>query len=311
MDRPESPIGLGHRFLPGRRFLRNRKVILGIVILLFFALLALLAPVLTPGDPLDFSDAPNLPPSSDHLLGTTGQGQDVFRQVVVGTRRSLSVGMAVGLIATAFGTTVGLTAAFFGGPVDDLLSLFMNVFLIIPGLPLLVVLAAFLPPGEATMVFALTFTGWAGTSRVVRSQALSLRHKDFVSAAIVSGESIWRIMLLEILPNMASIVAATLIGSIIYGITAQAALEFLGLGNVSAVSWGTILYWAGNNAGLLTGAWWTFLPAGLCIAAVAFALALLNYAIDEFTNPRLRQEKETANVVKRYSRRIGGKRAAI
>ncbi|MAU08795.1 MAG: hypothetical protein CL607_03160 [Anaerolineaceae bacterium] len=181
---------------------------------------------------------------------------------------------------------------YYRGLIDDSLSVLINIFLIIPGLPLLVALAAFLPPGQLTTILALTITGWAWTARVIRAQALSLREKDFTVAALVSGESSLRIMFIEILPNMANIVAGALFNSITYGIAAQAGLEFLGLGDISAVSWGTILYWAGNNSGLLTGAWWTFIPAGLCIALVAFALAMLNYAMDEITNPRLRTDKE-------------------
>ena len=131
---------------------------------------------------------------------------------------------------------------------------------------------------------------------MLRSQTLSLREKDFVAAAEVSGESRLRIIFGEILPNMLSIVAASLLGSTIFAIGALSALEFLGLGNPSVVSWGTNLYWAGNNAGLLTGAWWTFVPSGACIALVAFAFALINYAIDEVTNPRLRAQRWPARL---------------
>lgn len=301
---PESKSTHDGRFGWLRRLLRNRKVVLGITILTCFFLIALFAPLIAPGDPMEFVDLPHQPPSAAHPLGTTGQGQDVFRQIVIGARRSLGVGVLVGVFATLIGTSIGVAAGYFGGRTDDLLSLAMNIFLIIPGLPLLVALAAFLPPGEPTMVFVLTFTGWAWTARVIRAQTLSIREKDFISVAIVSGDSSWRIMFREILPNMASMVAGSLVGSTIYGISAQAGLEFLGLGNISSVSWGTILYWAGNNAGLLTGAWWTFVPAGLCVALVAFALAMINYAMDEITNPRLRAEKETLNVLRKHSRPV-------
>lgn len=276
------------------RLLRKRKVAFSLAILLFFTLMAVFAAQLAPGNPLQFAALPHQPPSADHLLGTTGQGQDVFRQIVHGARRSLVVGVLTGIAATSLATVVGLSAAYFRGIIDDLLSMLINIFLIIPGLPLLVALAAFLPPGQLTTIFALTITGWAWTARVIRSQALSLREKDFALAALVVGESSFRIMFTEILPNMASMVVGALFGSITYGIAAQAGLEFLGLGDISAVSWGTVLYWAGNNSGLLTGAWWTFVPAGLCIALVAFALAMLNYAMDEITNPRLRTEQDGA-----------------
>lgn len=285
------------------RLLRNRKALIGAVLLVFFLLVALLAPLIAPNDPSDFVAAPNQAPSREYIFGTTGQGQDVFAQTVWGARISLGVGFTVGFFITIFGAIIGLTAAYFGGRVDDILSLITNVVLVIPGLPLLVTLAAFLPPGPLTILFVLSITSWAWNARVFRSQALSLREKDFVSASIVSGESSAHIIFREILPNMTSIVAAAFLGSTLYGIGAEAGLEFLGLGNVSLVSWGTILYWAGNNAGLLTGAWWTFVPAGLCIALVAFGLAMMNYAMDEITNPRLRAEKETARVLKDRSLR--------
>lgn len=281
------------------RIILHPKARVGVVILAFFILIAIIGPLIAPGDPQEFIDLPNLAPSSTHLLGTTGQGQDVFRQVIQGTRVSLVVGFLVGILATAVGCLIGMSAAYFGGRVDDVLSMFTNVFLIIPGLPLLIALAAFLPRGAVTIILVLSFTGWAGTARVLRSQTLTLREKDFVSAALVSGESHFRIILFEILPNMASVVASSLFGAINYGIAAQAGLEFLGLGDLSRVSWGTILYWASNNAALLTGAWWTFVPAGLCIALVAFSLTMLNFAIDEITNPRLKNQSKYNLVVKK------------
>lgn len=267
----------------------SRKALLGLAILLFFVVIAALAPVIAPGDPMDFVARPHLAPSREHPLGTTGQGQDVLDQTIWGSRFSLQVGFLVGLSTTIVGTIVGMTAGYLRGVVDDVLSVASNIFLIIPSLPLLVVLAAFLGSGDLKyFVLVLTITGWAWPARVIRSQTLSLREKDFVSAAVVTGERSWRIIFREILPNMLSIIVASFIGSTIFAIGAQAALEFIGLGNPGRVTWGTNLYWAANNAGLLTGAWWTFVPAGVCIALVAFGLALMNYGIDEITNPRLR-----------------------
>ena len=285
-----------------RAVLRNRKAAVGVIILVLFAAVAVLAPVLAPGDAGDFVARPHLPPSPEHPFGTTGQGQDVFAQTVWGSRPTLAVGILVGVLTTAAGIVVGISAGYFGGLPDDILSLMTNVFLIVPSLPLLVVLAAFLGSGNVLyFVLVLTVTGWAWPARVMRSQTLSLREKDFVAAAKVGGESGPRIILAEILPNMLSIVVASFLGSTIFAIGALASLEFLGLGNPSTISWGTSLYWASNNAGLLTGAWWTFVPAGACIALVAFAFALVNYAIDEITNPRLRAQRETTGLVKRLA----------
>jgi peptide/nickel transport system permease protein len=210
---------------------------------------------------------------------------------------------------TVVGAIVGMTAGYFRGRIDDVLSVIMNVVLIIPTIPLLVVLAAFLKPGFWTIVTVLTATGWAWGARVLRSQTLALREKEFVSSAQVTGERAPTIIFREILPNMLSILMAGMFGAVIFAIGAQAGLEFLGLGNPSAISWGTNLYWAQNNAGLLTGAWWTFVPSGVCIALVAFSFALMNFAIDEMTNPRLRSQRETAAVLKKQHKQLGASRA--
>jgi len=289
--------------------LQNRKAAIGAAILLFFVILAVFAPWIAPYDPTDFVGKARQAPSSEFWFGTTGSGQDVLSQTIWGTRVSLATGLIVGVLTTVIGALIGMSAGYFGGRVDDVLSLFTNVILIIPGIPLLIVLAAFLPAGFVSIVGVLTFTGWAWGARVLRSQTLSLREKDFVSSAVVSGEGSMRIIFREIFPNMISIVVAGMFGAINYAIGAQAGLEFLGLGNPSTVSWGTNLYWAQNNSGLLTGSWWTIIPSGVCIALVAFALAMVNYAIDEVTNPRLRSQRQTVALLKRQPRDVRTSRA--
>ncbi|UUU26545.1 ABC transporter permease [Streptomyces sp. DSM 40750] len=273
------------------QLVNSKKALTGLMLLALFALLALLAPVLAPGDPSLINSTGSQAPSAAHWLGTTAKGQDVLALTVWGARSSLFVGFTVGLVATAVAIVVGLASAYFGRIVDDALTLVTNVFLLLPGLPLLIILAAFLPPGTSTVILVLVVTGWAGSARVLRAQAKSIRGKDFVAAAVVTGERPLRIMFREILPNMASVVMTTLLGCVIFGIGAQAGLEFLGLGDSSVVSWGTNLYWASNDGALMTGTWWAFVPSGLCIALVAFALALVNYAVDEITNPRLRNRR--------------------
>lgn len=234
----------------------------------------------------------------DHWFGTDGSGKDVLSQTIIGSRSSLATGLIVGTIVTIVGILVGMTAGYMRGRVDDILSTLTNVVLIIPGLPLIIVLAAFMPPGFWSIVLVLSVTGWAWGARVLRSQTMSLREKDFVASAVTIGESKLRIMLREILPNMLSIVVAGFLGAVNYAIGAQAGLEFLGLGNPSNVSWGNNLYWAQNNSALLLGAWWTLIPSGLSIALVAFGFSMINYAIDEVTNPRLRSQRQTAMILK-------------
>jgi peptide/nickel transport system permease protein len=292
-----------------RLILANRKATIGAIIFTFFIIVAIFAPWIATHDPDAFVARPHQPPSREFWFGTTGSGEDVFSQTVWGTRISLGTGVLVGVAVTIIGAVVGMSAGYFRGRVDDVLSVLTNVFLIIPSLPLLVVLAAFLPAGFWTIVAVLTLTGWAWGARVLRSQTLSLREKDYVASAVVTGEKSYRIIFSEILPNMLSIMMAGMFGAITYAIGAQAGLEFLGLGNPSSLSWGTNLYWAQNNAGLLTGAWWTFVPSGTAIALVAFSLSMINFAIDEVTNPRLRSQRDTNSMLKRADQKLGKSRA--
>jgi peptide/nickel transport system permease protein len=268
----------------------ERKAAVGAAILAFFLFLALLGPFLVT-DPDALVGTPHQPPSIAHLLGTTGQGQDVLAQTVCGARTSLALGFAVGLLTVALGALVGVTAGYFGGVVDGVLSLLTNVFLVLPPLPLAIVIAAYLPSGPLTVALVLTVTGWAWNARVLRAQALSLRQRDFILAARVAGESHFRVVAFEILPNMTSLVLAQWIGSSVFAIGAEVGLEFLGLGDVSAATWGNNLYWATNDSALLVGAWWTFVPTGFCIALTGFALVMLNAGLDELLNPRLQQER--------------------
>jgi peptide/nickel transport system permease protein len=262
----------------------------GLGIFTLFFLVALIGPFMV-GDPGAYVAIPYAPPSLAHWFGTTGQGQDVFAQTVAGTRASLLAGLLVGAAVVALGGAVGVTAGYFGGRVDDGLSLLVNVLLVVPSLPLAIVIAAYLPPGLFTVGVVLVLTGWAWNARVLRVQTLSMRERDFVSAARVAGESHWRIIFVEMLPNMGPILLTQFVGATTYAIGAQVGLEFLGLGDVGRVTWGSNLYWASNDQALLTGAWWTFVPTGTCIALVGFALSLLNTSVDEATNPALRVER--------------------
>ena len=254
----------------------NPKVAFGLGIVGFFVLVAILGPVIIRQSPTAFSSDVLQPPSTAHWLGTTQTGQDVFAQVVIGTRVSLAVGLGTGFLATIVSVIIGLTAGYFGGLIDDMLSLLINVFLVIPALPLAIILAAYFPfRGPLPVAIIVTITGWAWGARVLRA----------------SGETSLRIIFAEILPNVIAIVAAGLVGTVIYAILAEVGLEFLGLGDVTTVSWGTIFYWAQNNEALLLGAWWWFLAPGCCVALLGAGLAFINFGIDELANPRLRRER--------------------
>jgi peptide/nickel transport system permease protein len=275
--------------------LGNRKALVGLTLLGLFALMALLGPLLV-GDPTLPVGAPFSPPSADFLLGTNGQGQDVLWRTVAAARPTLAIGFGAGLIVVLLGALVGTTAGYLGGWVDEVLSLLINIFLMVPGLPLMVVIAAYLSPGPAALALLLAITGWSWTARVLRAQTLALRQRDFVAAAAALGEGPLRIVISEILPNMIPLVVSCFIGAVLYAIAALVGLEFLGIGDVERVTWGTILFWARSDAALLTGSWWTFVPAGLCVGLIGFALALVNSALDELGNPRLRLPRAFSRV---------------
>jgi peptide/nickel transport system permease protein len=264
--------------------LRDRRAALGAALLALFGLLAALGPALVG----EFVARPFTPPSAAHWLGTTGRGQDVLAQTVAGARPTLATGLVVGLGVVLLGLAVGATAGYLGGRVDDLLSLLINVSLVIPGLPLLVVVGAYLSAGPATIALVLVLTGWAWTARVLRAQTMALSAREFVAAAVVSGEGRLRILAVEILPNMLPLIASCFVGAVLYAIAAQVGLEFIGLGDVDRITWGTALYWARNDAALITDSWWVFVPAGACVGLVGVALALVNGTLDELAHPRLR-----------------------
>lgn len=277
----------------------NPKITFGVGVIVFFVLVAIAAPLLTPYAP----DArvirglqPSQPPSFAHPFGTTDLGQDLFSQIVYGARVTLLIAFVAAFGSTALQVLFGLTSAYLGGLVDDVLSLIINVGLVLPGLPLTIVLAslasaASVNKNEIVIALVLLFTSWQYGARVLRAQTLSLKEREFVTAAQASGESVWRIIFVEILPNELALVASTFVGTFVYVMGAEIALEFLGLGDPSQASWGSILYWAQNDSALPAGQWWLFVPAGLSIALFCGSLAFINFGIDEIANPRLRVEK--------------------
>ncbi|MEJ3654224.1 ABC transporter permease [Actinomycetes bacterium KLBMP 9759] len=270
-------------------FLRNGKSRLGIAILLGFAVLAVIGPWIAPYDPSALGRDVLQPPSGAHWMGTTHTGQDVFSQILVGTRGVLVVGMIAGVVATALAVLVGVSSGFLGGLADEILSALANIFLVIPALPLVIIITGQLPDaGGITVALVLAFTSWGWGARVLRAQTLSLRKRDFVEAARANGESTWRIVWFETLPNLTAVIAASFVGTVTFAILSQVTLAFIGVTSISDWNWGTILFWAQSNQALARGAWWWFVPAGLCIALLGTAFTLINFGIDEFVNPRLR-----------------------
>lgn len=266
----------------------NRKVAIGSGIIAFFVLVALLGPFFIRQDPLAYTLNLNAPPSSAHWLGTNQGGQDVFAQLIIGTRSSLFWAFLTGILVVLISITVGLVGGYMGGAVDDFLSLLTNVFLVIPGLPLAIVAVQYFSRTTLTIAIVVALTNWPWGARVLRAQTLSMRSREFVTAARSSGEKTWRIIFTEIFPNEISIVAANFVTTTIQVLLAVAGLEFLGFGDTTTISWGIMLNQAYNGGALLTGTWWWFAPPGLCIALLGSGLALLNFGIDEVADPRLR-----------------------
>jgi ABC-type dipeptide/oligopeptide/nickel transport system permease subunit len=274
--------------------LRNPKGRAGLVFFGGMVVLALIAPLVADrATATDFNLlATRQAPSLHHLFGTTDQGSDVWAQVVWGARRSLLLGAAAGALATLIGATLGIFAAYAGGLVDDVFTLLTNVFFVIPTIPLLIDVTAFLHTrGLLVMTVVIAGTLWAFEARILRGQALTLKSRDFIQAAKVAGESTPRIVFGELVPNMISRIAAGFVLVFYIAILVDAGLEFLGLGDSSKPSWGVALYWATVNSSVLQGEWWSFLFPGLAIGVTVLGLTLLLAGIDEVSNPRLRGEK--------------------
>src|SRR5690606_30717597 len=272
-----------------RQLMHNKKAVVGLTIITLILLVAIFAPFLTEYSPTKRVGRPHQAPSWDHWLGTTRLGHDVFSRLIHGARVSLAVGFGAGLLITIIGTILGIIAGYKGGVIDEVINFFTNMVLVIPNLPLLLVLAAFI--GQASpMVIAiiLGLTSWAWGVRVTRSETLSIRQRDFVKSAEMLGESQWRIMAFEIFPNLISIVGINFIGSVLFAVISEATLEFLGLGDPNTVSWGIMLYNAQNSSALSVGAWCDLLTPCVALATLGLGLALVNFAIDEIANPRLR-----------------------
>lgn len=268
---------------------RSPWVTAGLAIFVVFVFLGIFGSMLAPYDPSAIGAQSLAAPSAAHLLGTTQTGQDVLSQLLVGAGPTLEIGFVAGGIATALSIIVGIGAGYFAGNGGELLSLVSNIFLVIPGLPLLIVLTSYVPHASVWVIaIVLAVVGWAWGARVLRAQTLVLRQQDFVQAAKAAGESHLRIILFEILPNEIAIVAASFVYTVIGAISFYVALAFLGFGNINTWNWGTMLFYAESNQAVTSGAWWWYGPPGIAVALILFALIMLNFGIDELINPRLR-----------------------
>lgn len=280
-----------------RLLLRSPKVTVGGLLLLAFVVMAIVGPHVAPYNPSLTSTTLSLkPPSGSHLLGTTLSGQDVLSQLLDGTAPSLEVGFLASAVATLLSVIIGVSSGYFAGAGGETLSSVANVFLVIPALPLIIIIVAYLPSrGNLTTALVISVTGWAWGARILRAQTLSLRNRDFVVAARAIGERTWRIMFVEMMPGLLPIIISGFLFTAVFAIVTMAGLAFLGLTDISAWTWGTMLYWVQNDQAFTSGAWWWYVPPGLCIALLGMALGLINFGIDELINPRLRTTRRVGS----------------
>ncbi|WP_020573561.1 ABC transporter permease [Actinopolymorpha alba] len=292
LPEPSGPAARRNRGVLGSlatAVVRSPKALVGVVILGIFVVMAVGAPLIAPYDPHDTEFGRAEGPSGAHWLGTTTYGQDVLSQLVYGSRQSLLIALLVGGFATLVSALLGVAAAYVGDVADHVLSLVTDIFLVIPGLPLLIVISSYIRGGGLmVMVGVIVFTSWAYGARQFRAQALSLRHREFLEAARVRGERTSYTIVFEILPTMTGLLVANFLGAAVGGVLAVAGLQFIGLGDITSISWGSMMHWAENNEALQAGSPLWDLAPGLCIALLGASFALINYAFDEVSNPALR-----------------------
>lgn len=272
-----------------RALARRPAATFGALLLLALIFVALFGTLLSPHDPREVTGRPFSAPSSEHWLGTNDIGQDIFSEIIWGTRVSLMIGLIAASVAILFGTAVGVVASLAGGWVDAALMRITDVVLTIPFLPLAIVLAAFIGPSvwNTTLVIALVI--WARPARVVRSQGLSIRNHAFVEAAHALGGGFRHILTRHVLPGVVPLAVAQFVLATSSSILTEASLAFLGLGDPIQKSWGTILFYAQARGAFLNGSWpWWVIPPGVLISLTVLAFVLLGRSIEEILMPRLR-----------------------
>ncbi|MEN6469990.1 MAG: ABC transporter permease [Clostridiaceae bacterium] len=272
-------------------FLRNRLGVTGLVIICLFILMAVFAPLIAPFDPYERVGAPFEKPNAQFWLGTNDIGQDIFSEIVYGTRISLIMGLSAAIMAITIGGLVGLIAGYYGGKVDAALMRAVDVVLVIPSTPLMILIAAFIGPSFWNVVFVIGFLSWAGPARVVRSQVLTIKNRGYIEAVRTLGGKPKYVILKHILPMSLSIIISQLILMSSRAILTEASLSFLGLGDPTNKSWGIVLYYAQARSAFLTNSWvWWILPPGLMITLLVLSFAYVGNAMEEIVNPKLRRD---------------------
>ncbi|MEM1507825.1 MAG: ABC transporter permease [Candidatus Bathyarchaeia archaeon] len=269
---------------------RSPKLLIGTAIFSFFVFLATLGSLLYPVDPLKPQFDSLMSPSLEHPLGTDILGRDILAQLICGTRYSLKIGIMAALITTVIGVAIGGIGGYFGGIVDEILNLASNVVLTIPTIAFLIVIAAyFRERSEWVIILLISSTAWGAMARSIRSQVLSLKTRDFVDLAKLSGMGKLKILFFEVLPNMMAYLVMYFVLNIAIAIGSEAGLSAIGLGPTAIVSLGMLLRWAIVWEAVRYGAWWWFIPAGLSITLITLSLLLINDGLEQIYNPRARR----------------------
>jgi peptide/nickel transport system permease protein len=275
-------------------FRRNRSGMAGLVVLGLFVLVAVFAPLLADPEGLEVTKATGgvlEPPSSEFWLGTDARGRSVLTLLIHGSRISLFVGLLATLISVFLGTLIGLTSGFFGGWVGSVLFRFTEWFLVLPFLPLALVIATILGPSLVNISIVIGVTSWPGTALLIRSQALSIKERPYLERAKVLGAGRWHQMTRHVLPNVMPMVFANTTLTVAIAILSETTLSFLGMGDPTRVSWGSMLDDAYSIGAMSTGSWWYIIPPGVCVVLVVLSFTLVGQSLEDIVNPRLRRRR--------------------
>ncbi len=291
-------------------FCSSPKTTIGVMLILMVLTLTIGANIFTSHDPLfRYEGSYHLAPSSEHILGTTRLGRDVWAQTLYGGRISIFVGVLAGVIAVSLSLIIGISAGYFGGAVDSVISTIINIFMVIPQIVLLLIIASLLGGVSPVMIgLIIGLTSWPFNARVLRAQTMSIRSREFVYSAETLGETKFRRLFVEIMPNMLSMISSSFVGTVIYAIMAQATLEFIGFGDPFSVTWGTMLYNAQTTGALQSGIWWEVLAPSAAIILLGAGLTLINFSIDELSNPKLKAQRIMATYYKEKKRQEKSKK---
>lgn len=270
-------------------FLRNKFGSVGGVVLGIFILIAIFAPWLSPQDPTSPGYQMMKGPTLNHLMGTDHMGRDLLSRLMYGTKTSMIVGVTAAGVAMLIGTFVGIVSGYFGGAVGELFMRITDMFLVMPYIPLMIILASIFGRSLFNIIFVIGITQWSWTARIVRSETLSLKERPFIERARAIGSSASHIMSTQVLPNVVPLVIANAILTVSGAIISEATLSFIGLGDPTLISWGGILSSAFDNNAVVTGAWWFVIPPGVSIVLLALSFAFIGHAVDEVFNPKLRE----------------------